>query len=46
MRFDVAELLLANGQKSEAIQQAERAHRLSPETRRYKEFVDANLSTN
>ena len=40
MRFELAKLLLDNGKKSEAIQQAERASRLSPETRLYKEFVD------
>jgi hypothetical protein len=44
MRFDVAEILLTNGQRPEAILQAERASRLSPETRRYKEFLEVNRS--
>lgn len=46
MRFELAQLLLANGQKHEAVQQAERASRLSPETRIYRDFLEANRSQN
>ena len=46
LRFDLAKLLLDHGQLLDAIQQAERASRLSPETRLYKEFVDDNRPNN
>lgn len=41
MRFGLAELLSANGRKDEAIEQAERASRHSPETRRYRDFLES-----
>ncbi len=39
--FELAELLAANGRYSEAIQEAERAHRKSPDIGRYKEFAES-----
>ena len=39
LRFSLAELQLQVGNQSEAIQQAERASRLSPENSHYKSFL-------
>jgi O-antigen ligase len=42
LRFSLAELLSENGRKSESIQQAERAARQSPDSDRYREFIEKN----
>ncbi len=40
LRFELAELLLANGRIDEAFDQAGKASRQSPETQQYKDFLD------
>lgn len=42
LRYEFAELLLANGKRQEAIQQVKRASRQSPETRLYRKLLEEN----